>query len=169
MLSVSVKYLHRYSTSKWRNQSSFLGSTKYWPLIFCLSSRSDRLLLFNYWIFYCLLPPASEGWGKVIFSVCPRLQGVPHPADEGGTPSQVWPRGYPIPGLDRGGYPISRSRWGVPHSQVWTESTQSQVWMGVYLEYPPPIGTGWGTPKYGLDGVPPNMDWMGYPQLGLDG
>ena len=54
-----------------------------------------------------LLPPASEGWGKVIFSVCSHLQGG------GGTPSQVWTGRYPIPGLDgvaphpADGYPIS--------------------------------------------------------------
>ena len=44
-----------------------------------------------------LLPPASEGWGKVIFSVCPHLQGgYPVPGLDGGTPSQVWTGGYPI-------------------------------------------------------------------------
>ena len=44
---------------------------------------------------------------------------VPHPRSGwGGTPSQVWLRGYPIPGL--GGTP----------SQVWPEGTPSQVWQG---------------------------------------
>ena len=34
--------------------------------------------------------------------------------DRGGTPSKVWTRGYPIPGLD-GGYPIPGLDQGVPH------------------------------------------------------
>ena len=44
------------------------------------------------------LPPASEGWGKVLFSIC---QFTPRP---GG--------GYPI--LLMGGYPPSRTGWGTP-------------------------------------------------------
>ena len=37
------------------------------------------------------LPPASEGWGKVIFSVCSYLEGggVPRMAGVGVPPSQV--------------------------------------------------------------------------------
>ena len=45
------------------------------------------------------LPPASEGWSKVLFSVCqftPRLEGG----------------GYPIPGPDRGGGYRSRQEGG---------------------------------------------------------
>ena len=71
------------------------------------------------------LPPASEGWREVIFSVCVSVhrggtpsswRGVPHPA-VGGTPSS-W-RGVPYPA--DGGYPIQlmggtpSSWWGVPH------------------------------------------------------
>ena len=53
------------------------------------------------------------------------------------TPSQVWGQaggaGYPIPGLDGGGYP------GIPPSPgVDGGGTLSQVWMGGYLRYPPP-------------------------------
>ena len=55
-----------------------------------------------------LLPPASEGWGKVLFSVC--LSVHTSTGGGGGTPSQVWVRGYPFPDL------------GIP----------SQVWMGGY-------------------------------------
>ena len=60
-------------------------------------------------IFFLLLLPASEGWGKVIFSVCSHLRGE-------GYPVQVWMVGvYPISGLggvpclglDDAGYPIS--------------------------------------------------------------
>ena len=48
------------------------------------------------------LPPASEGWGKVLFSVCLSV----HISGGGGTPSQVGVEGgYPGPGLSRGGTP----------------------------------------------------------------
>ena len=52
---------------------------------------TDKILRF------LLLPPASEGWGKVIFPVCSQpgggypihsQQGVPHPSPMGGTPIQ---------------------------------------------------------------------------------
>ena len=35
-----------------------------------------------------LLPPASEGWGKVMFSVCPHLGGVTQPTHPGWGGSQ---------------------------------------------------------------------------------
>ena len=93
------------------------------------------------WIRYCLeyLPPASEGWRKVMFSLCPPFGG--------GTPSQVWVGGT----LARSGW------WGDTPSQVWVGGTQpgldgggypGQVWMvgvpqpgldgGGYPGYPPP-------------------------------
>ena len=81
------------------------------------------------------LPPASEGWGKVIFSVCSHLRGeggYPIPGLEGGrgTPSKMrtgvpWVplaprsgRGIPHP-ADGGyprmeGYPLSKTGWGIP-------------------------------------------------------
>ena len=73
-----------------------------------LRSRWNRVwisvILFFYiyvkpMILFQLLPPASKGWRKVVFSLCQALQG-------GGTP-------FPGPG---GGYPLPR--WGVPPSQV---------------------------------------------------
>ena len=52
-------------------------------------------------------------------------------------------RGYPSLGLDGG--------------------TPCQDWMG----YPPPIGTGWGTPMGTVRGTPtPCWDWMGVPPVG---
>ena len=84
----------------------------------------------------------------------------------GGTLSQVWVGGYPIPGLDGGG--------GTP-SQVWMVGgggTPSQVWMvgGTSSWGTPPTMTGWGTLQPGLDGGGyPHHDWTGYPQPGLDG
>ena len=95
-----------------------------------------------------LLPPASEGWQNVMFSLCPPFQGV------GGLPD---PRsgqgGYPIPGLDRG-VPHPRFRWGYPILLMGGTPIQDQDWMG----YPHPR----------LDRVPPVQDWMGYPRPRLD-
>ena len=101
-----------------------------------------------------LLPPASEGWGKVIFSVCSHLRGggVTCPGLDGGRgyPIQVWMvGGYPISGLGWGvphlrsgvgGYPISGQR--VPHLRFGMGGTPSQVWGGGY----PISGLGWGVP-----------------------
>ena len=42
---------------------------------------------------------------------------VPYPRSGGGTPSQVWVGGYPIPGLDGGGVPHPRSGRGGRVSQ----------------------------------------------------
>ena len=52
-----------------------------------------------------LLPPASEGWGKVLFSVCLSV----HTSTGGGVPqSGMDGRGeVPQPGLDGGGLPQS--------------------------------------------------------------
>ena len=88
-----------------------------------------------------------EGWGKVIFSVCSHLPG--------GTPSQIWTGGYPIPGGggggvrgpdQMGGYPIQSPDGGYL-SQVQTRVTPSQVWM-------------WGVPIL-LMGATPSKVWMG--------
>ena len=97
-----------------------------------------------------LLPPASEGWGEVIFLVCLSVhtwEGVPHPTDGG----------YPLPRSGQGAPHLADG--GVPPSQVWTggypiqltEGTPSQVWRGGY-----PIQLTGGTPFPGLDReVPP--------------
>ena len=79
-----------------------------------------------------LLPPASEGWGKVIFSLCMSV----HTSMGVGTPSQVWVGEYPVPGL--GGGPPVPGVGGTP-SQVWVEGylipgldggyPSSQVWI----------------------------------------
>ena len=90
------------------------------------------------------LPPASEGWGKVIFSVC----------------SHLWGGGYPISGLV-GGVPHPRSGWGGTPSQVWVGGTRSQVWM-VGGKWGTPTMTGWGTSTMTGWGTP-HCDWMGYP------
>ena len=118
-----------------------------------------------------LLAPASEGWGKVLFSICQftprRGWGVPHLADWGGYPTPDMDGGVPHPrsrggphpayrgstpisGLDRGvthptdgGYPHPRSGQGVPQGP-------HQDWMGV-------------SPHQDWMGVPLVQDWMGYP------
>ena len=87
-----------------------------------------------------------------------RSWGVPHSRSGwGGTPSQVWLGGDPIPGLARGrGYPIpgldplppGPGQDGVP---------PDQVWMG----YPPRPGMGYLPETW--DGVPPLRPGIGYP------
>ena len=83
------------------------------------------------------LPPASEGWREVIFSVWPHLfggrGGAPDPAlDGGGYPIQPWMgggyliqpwRGYPIQPWT-GGVPYPALDGGVP--QPWTGGTPSR-------------------------------------------
>ena len=130
------------------------------------------------------LPPASEGWGKVIFSVCSHLRGggVPCPRPGLGgypVPDLGW---YPIPGLG-GGYPVPglggvpcprsgvvphpRSGWGVPCPRfVWGVPHPRSGWGGV-----PHPRSGWGGyPIPGLDGgyTIPGMDG-GYTTPGMDG
>ena len=60
----------------------------------------------------CQLPPACEGWGKIIFSVCSHLRGGGgYPIRwMGDTPSQVQVGG--------GGIPPSQVQVGLPPSQV---------------------------------------------------
>ena len=94
------------------------------------------------------LPPASEGWGKVIFSVCqstPGGRGYPHLLTGMGGVPRSGPDDGGIPNLpDGGGYSILPN-WGVPPS-------------GLDSDTPPPqIRTRWGT----LLG----HDWMGVPPL----
>ena len=125
-----------------------------------------------------LLPPASEGWGKVLFSVCqstlpqggvPHLRsrwggysipgldrGEPHPMSGwGGTPSKVCMRGVPHPSSGLGGVPHPRSGW--------EGGTPSQVWPGGYpMGWGTPQDLGWGTP-WTMDWVPSPRPGMGYP------
>ena len=76
----------------------------------------------------------------------------------GGTPSQVWGRGVPQPGLDGGGYPIPG---GIPQSDLDGSGVPHQRVGGV----PQPGHDGGGYPIPGL-GVPHPR---GVPQPGLDG
>ena len=128
------------------------------------------------------LPPASEGWRKVMFSLCPPFRG-------GGDVPRLrsgWGRGYPIPGLDRG-YPIQGLDRGNPHpglrcGQGGTPGTTpytSGTWTGGTQGTPSPgWGTplvldvdGWGVPWHGVPpcpcprsgwGTPPTITRMGY-------
>ena len=83
------------------------------PVVFvcCVNSNMGKTCkMKNFREFFSLLPPASEGGGKVIFSVCLSVH------TGGGYPS---PRFFPrslIPG----------AFWGVPHT--WSGATQCQDW-----------------------------------------
>ena len=96
------------------------------------------------------LPTASEGWGKVIFSLCVSVhtRGVPQPGPEGGgTPIQPWTGG--TPSSLGWGLPSSSLGRGGPHLDEGTPCPEMGVppiqgWMGV-----PPVWTWTG------DGVPP--------------
>ena len=100
-----------------------------------------------------------------MFSLCKPFQRVSHPmSGQGGTPSQVWIGGYPIPGLDGEykhfprmdgvppsegcGTPLSRTGWAAPLSRTgWGTPTQSKTeWVPPpnprLDEYPPPPSGG---------------------------
>ena len=119
------------------------------------------------------LPPASEGWGKVLFSVCQSTL-----AGWGDTPSQVWPGGYPMgwgtpqtwdrvpPPPDLGwGTPL-RPGMAVPPSDLgWCHPSSAGPGMG----YTPGPGTGYPSqtwdwvPPWTWDGVLPPGPGTGYP------
>ena len=112
-----------------------------------------------------LLPSASEGWGKVIVSVCPHFRGRGYPVTglDGGTPSQVQMRGTP-----------SQVQMGGTPSQVYTGGTLF-CWWGTPSKiktggtpHIPPVQDWMGYPHPRDDGVPPIQDWMGYPHPSLD-
>ena len=66
-----------------------------------LDTDSETFVLVNY-LSRTFLPPASEGWGKVLFSVCLSVH------ISGGVPVSDPGRGLPVSGL-RGHGPSSRS------------------------------------------------------------
>ena len=82
-----------------------------------------------------LLPPASKGRGKVLFSVCLSVHTL---MGGRGYPSQVWMVGaVPWPGLDGGWVTPARSEWweGVPWPGLdGGGGYSSQVWI---VGYPP--------------------------------
>ena len=93
-------------------------------------------------MFFTLLPPAIERWGKVIFSFCVSVH------TRGNYPLHQWRggEGWGVPPSANGRYPYQVLTGGVPPS---------------FSRGGTPIGTGWGTPQSGLNGE--------YPLLGLDG
>ena len=104
-----------------------------------------------------LLPPASEGWGTVLFSVC---QSTPQLGGRGGTPSQVRTRGGHTSQVTTGGSPF-QVRTGVPPSQVRMGLThpRSGQWGGGGGEE--------GTAIPGQDGgpPPPSAGWVPTPSM----
>ena len=73
------------------------------------------------------LPPASEGWGKVMFSVCSHLGGYPYPIMPWGTHLG----GGTLPGPAGGGYP-ARSSPGYPAGGYQVGYPPGQVRTGGY-------------------------------------
>ena len=128
----------------------------------------------NVFLNHIFLPPATEGWGKVIFSVCLSVHtgtggGTPVPGSFPGLWSQVLSRGYHSPrffprslilsqvsgprSFLGEGYP--RPFWGYPRTgprQGW--GTPSQDW-----GTPPWPGLGYPLPQPGLEYPLPSQDW----------
>ena len=93
----------------------------------------------NITILFSLLPPASEGWQKVIFSLCPAGGVLPSSPDTG----------YPHPAqMGRGDYPYPVQWQGTPSS-----SEGSTLASTAY--HPLQIRTGWGYPLAGQHGITP--------------
>ena len=97
-----------------------------------------------------LLPSASEGWGKVMFSVCsPRRGNTPVPGSFQGLWSKVLSRGTPVlagrgvPLSWLGGYP----RTGQGVSPARTGGTPSQDWNGLGYPLPQTGYTAGGMPR----------------------
>ena len=87
--------------------------------------------------------PHLKDGGRYCFQfVSSHLRGVSQSGlGEGGTPSQVWLGGYPIPGLAREiPHPRSRRGEGVPHPRSGWGGTQGT----------PPTRSGWVTPPPGM-------------------
>ena len=102
------------------------------------------------------LPPASKGWGKVIFWVSTHLQGVPHQVPMGGgVPLSSLTGWYPHPVPTGGGIPIL-FWWGVPHHSQWGYPPSSPDWD---YQHPDLIreGTSSGQWGGGYPGVPAFM------------
>ena len=123
-----------------------------------------------------LLPPTSEEWGKVLFSVCLSVhisggEGVPQSGRGVPHPRSGW--GVPIPGLAGGGTPPQIWPWRVPYPRSGQGGTPFQVWLGG--GYPrsgpgyPPIPRTWyvAPPDLGFC-TPPDLGWGNPPDLGCD-
>ena len=115
------------------------------------------------------LLPASEGWGKVLFSVCLSVH------ISGGT--QVRSRGVPHPRSGQGGYPIPGLAGGIPGVSPWPglDGVPPRPGMGYLpgpgMGYPPDLGQGtpqtWDrVPPQTWDGVPLHLGWGTPPDLG---
>ena len=177
--------------AKWKNFfQCFFSWFICFSLLFCAYERNVCLLLKT---MIWLSPPASEGWGKVLFSVCQSILmvgypisglgrgvpitglagGIPHPrSGQGCTPSQVWLGGYPIAGLAEG-YPIPSLARRVPHEMEYLPRPRMGYPTRSRMGTPLDLDLGWGTPKtcdrvQTWDGVPP-WTWDGYTPWTWDG
>ena len=131
------------------------------------------------------LPTASEGWGKVMFSVCPHPKGdtpvrsrwgAPQPGLMGGVGGVLWPGpigGVPQPGPTGDGVP--QPRWRGVSQPGLTGGCPSQVWWDTQGVVPragmgTPTRSGWvypscGTPWQGW-GIPHQVRTRGVPKMG---
>ena len=117
----------------------------------------------------CPLPSTGRTWDRALDRASDRTRRKGNifslsTLAGGSTLSQVWKGGYPIPGLDGGGwYPIPGPDWGYPTPGP-GGVTPSQVWMGVLH---PRSRWGWypilltgGYPHPRLDGVLPSASFI---------
>ena len=116
------------------------------------------------------LPPAPEGWGKVIFSLCVLVHTSTR---EGGSPSQVW----------MGGVPHPSSGWGLcthpPPPPERACHRPDMLWSVCLLHFTHPVLTGkevgtsssswWEVPPSSPtgEGVPSSTPWWGTLHQGL--
>ena len=121
------------------------------------------------WIIFSVkifLPPASEGWGKVIFSLCVSVHtstggGTPHPLT--GVPPSGPDWGVP-PFFPTGVTPILSD--GVPLIQVPDQGGGTLTWEGGTPSRPGKGVPPWSRPGEGIPPPPPPIQtWEGVPPV----
>ena len=124
------------------------------PLLFTLDDK-DKIMYYHSCQWNPFLPTASEGRGKVMFSVCSQVEGVPTPPPPAKIPTphpgQDVGGGYPkVPTPSQGTYPLSRSGQGgtpkylppsqgtYPHWPRYLPAVQVRMGRGGTPRYLPP-------------------------------
>ena len=106
------------------------------------------------WLLEPLLPTASEGWGKVMFSVCPHLGGYPSQVQAGGGTRARFSRGVPPVGVPQAGPGSGTPTEDYPNGGTLTKGVP--LTRGPHLRYPQ-LDLDWGIPQWGVTpmrGVP---------------